>query len=176
LAATDVGGICPGYVVASVTPEGSKRAPDEVIRDAQDRMQALVRTAEVTGDPSAPVLQGLAAMLNAMHVMTAGIGSQIEIAQQPIPIEELRQAVARGISAHAIGIAESINRAVLAAGVAASVLVLAATFWTGYWYRGDAPVFAGIRAGADQCTDQPDGSRLCYIPIYTRLPTTRPSH
>jgi hypothetical protein len=145
------------------------------VRTAQDRMRALIRTAEVTGDPSAPVLQGLASVVDAMHVMTADVRNQIEVARQPIPIDEVRRAVARGISTHAVGIAQSINRVVLAASVAVSVLVLVAAFCGGYWYRGAVPAVAGVRAGADQCTDQPDGSRLCYIPVYTRLPTTQSS-
>jgi len=147
-----------------------------IVRAAQDRLRRSAQVANLANDPLGTVIEAEIAMLGAQHQMYLENREVMQQTQQPIPIEELRRAVARGISAHAIGIAESINRAVLAAGVAASVLVLAATFWTGYWYRGDAPVFAGIRAGADQCTDQPDGSRLCYIPIYTRLPTTRPSH
>lgn len=139
-------------------------------------MQALVRAAEVTGDPSAPVLQGLASVVDAMHVMTTDVRSQNEAARKAIPVEELRKAVARGISAHAVGIARSINRTALITGITVSAVALAGTFCAGYVYHGNAVIVAGVRAGDDMCSDQPDGARLCYIPVYTRLPPARSGH
>ena len=63
------------------------------------------------------------------------------------------------------------NRKAIAISVAATVLFGAACGIGGWWYRGDGPVLVGVRAGAEQCQDQKDGSRLCWIPVYERLPT-----
>jgi hypothetical protein len=43
----------------------------------------------------------------------------------------------------------------------------------GYWFRGKAPVLVGVRAGAQHCEDRNDGSRLCWIPVFERLPPGR---
>jgi hypothetical protein len=34
-----------------------------------------------------------------------------------------------------------------------------------------APVVAGVTGGTNKCEDHPDGSRLCWIPVWQRLPT-----
>jgi hypothetical protein len=44
-------------------------------------------------------------------------------------------------------------------------------FGAGWLYRGDLPTIAGLSAGANKCQDRPDGSRLCWIPVWEeRLP------
>ena len=55
-------------------------------------------------------------------------------------------------------------------GVAIVVLALLIGAGGGYWFRGAAPALVGVRAGADKCDDRPDGSRLCWIPVFERLP------
>jgi hypothetical protein len=61
------------------------------------------------------------------------------------------------------------NRWGIAIGVGI-VLLFGALCGVGGWFYGSAPVVAGISAGAEQCHDQRDGSQLCWIPIYKRLP------
>jgi hypothetical protein len=61
------------------------------------------------------------------------------------------------------------NRWGIAIGVGI-VLLFGALCGVGGWFYGSAPVVAGVSAGAEQCHDQPDGSQLCWIPIYKRLP------
>jgi hypothetical protein len=59
------------------------------------------------------------------------------------------------------------NVLVGAALLVAAVLIGAGS---GYWLRGEVPVLVGVRAGAEHCEDRSDGSRLCWIPVFERLP------
>jgi hypothetical protein len=52
-----------------------------------------------------------------------------------------------------------------------AIAVGAAAF--GYGLRGAVPQLVGVRAGAEQCRDQSDGARLCWIPVWERLPPTK---
>jgi hypothetical protein len=53
-------------------------------------------------------------------------------------------------------------------------LLLAAAFGAGcgymYWRTPTLPVVAGITGGTSHCDDRPDGSRLCWIPVFERPP------
>lgn len=49
----------------------------ERVRVAQDKLTALTRTAQVTGDPSGPVLEGLSDTLAAFHGLTFDVGQQL---------------------------------------------------------------------------------------------------
>jgi hypothetical protein len=64
------------------------------------------------------------------------------------------------------------NRGGITIGVAVALLVGAISAAGGWWSRGAVPVMVGMRAGADQCNDRTDGSRLCWIPIFERPPAT----
>ena len=65
------------------------------------------------------------------------------------------------------------NRAGIAIGVVVALLFGALCGAGGWWYRGAAPVLVGMRAGADKCDDRSNGSRLCWIPVFERLPVAR---
>jgi hypothetical protein len=53
----------------------------KAVRVAQDKLMALARVAQVTGDPSAPVLEALAATVTAIHGMTAGMAQQLDMTE-----------------------------------------------------------------------------------------------
>jgi hypothetical protein len=78
------------------------------VRGAQDKLAALIRAAPF-GDPSTPVLEGLAGTLAAFHEMTSEIGRQIEAAAVPVRDDDLRRAVAQGIGAHAGHLVGTLN-------------------------------------------------------------------
>lgn len=52
------------------------------------------------------------------------------------------------------------NQLAVAACVAGALLFGGLCVAGGYWFRGAVPLLAGLRAGAQQCQDRPDGSRL----------------
>jgi hypothetical protein len=61
------------------------------------------------------------------------------------------------------------------AALTATVLVAVVLgFGAGWLYRGPAQIVAGITGGTPKCDDQPDGGRLCWIPVYERPPPTEP--
>jgi hypothetical protein len=64
----------------------------------------------------------------------------------------------------------SVRTILLAAGMLVVAFLIGAG--SGYWFRGTAPFIIGVRAAPEKCTDRDDGSRVCYIPIYERLPRT----
>jgi hypothetical protein len=83
----------------------------------------------------------------------------------------MRQAVAQGISGHAWRLVQamSVRNILLVAGMLVMALLIGGG--VGYWLHGPAEVIVGVRAGPEKCDDRPDGSRLCWIPIYERMPT-----
>jgi hypothetical protein len=133
--------------VAAVAP---REEPDEVVRTAQEKMRALIHTAEVTGDPSAPVLQGLAGLLSAMHALTSNVGVQIEAARQPIANEDLNRlsaAAARGASQHTMQLARSANRLTITVGLLGSLALLAVAYGVGSWLGWRSGFNEGNRLG-----------------------------
>jgi hypothetical protein len=62
------------------------------------------------------------------------------------------------------------NRSAIAIGVATTVIFGVMCGAGGWWSRGAVPALIGVRAETDQCQNRPDGSRLCWIPIFERLP------
>jgi hypothetical protein len=56
-------------------------------------------------------------------------------------------------------------------GRALALVTIISAFGGGYWYRGAVPLLVGVRAGTEKCEDRPDGSRLCWIPVFERLPS-----
>lgn len=60
------------------------------------------------------------------------------------------------------------NTVALAFGIA---LTFGAGLGGGWWLHGPNPLLVGVRAGTERCDDRPDGSRLCWLPFYERLPS-----
>ena len=67
------------------------------------------------------------------------------------------------------------NKAGIVIGVLVALAMGGLGFAAGWFGRGDAPgnpTMAGITGGTSQCEDRPDGSRLCWIPVFERLART----
>jgi hypothetical protein len=146
--------------MAAVAPRDSGRDPEAAVRAAQEKMQALIRTAEVTGDPSAPVLQGLAAMLDAQHQLYLETVDTVRQVRQPIDksdMDRLGRQIIQAIQLNGSLSNLRINRAAVAAVLLAAALLLAA----------GAFIETVIRPRADisglSCEDQPNGGRICYM-------------
>src|SRR3978361_687838 len=139
---------------------------DDGIQDALSQLNVSITEAKHHNDPLWMPLSALSAFLRSMQRLhTNFVGSMrksIEEAKQPVRDDELRRAVAQGILIHAGQLAQCLwVRTVLI--VAGMLLVtLACGIGAGYWFRGAAPIMAGLTGGATQCDDKPDGSRLCW--------------
>ena len=67
------------------------------------------------------------------------------------------------------------NRATIAIGVGVALLFGGLCAGGGWWSWGVLPAVVGVRAGAGRCDDRPDGSRLCWVSMWERLPPTKPN-
>jgi hypothetical protein len=97
----------------------------------------------------------------------------LEATRQPVQTEEMRKAVVRGVSDCANDAVRALNvrNSLVGAGLLATALLVGAV--GGYLFHGSAPVLVGVRAGAEQCQDRQDGSRMCWIPVFEKLPPPR---
>src|SRR4051794_33610612 len=123
-------------------------------------MQALIRTAEVTGDPAGPLLQGLAGLLDAMQAMTCNVGTQIAAARQPISKDDLNDLVRRAVYQmdHSLSVrAVSLQRGIVAGAVAAAIALIAIGWLAAGWWRPRADI-SGMT-----CQDEANGGRACYV-------------
>jgi hypothetical protein len=126
------------------------------------------------------MLADAAGRVEAAASRAEGAAARIEAVKAPLPDKDLRRledaalaGAANGAQRQVMALAKAANwRTIL---IGAGMLFIAAAVGAagGYWLRGSAPVFAGVRAGVDKCADQDDGSRVCWIPIFERLPAAR---
>ncbi len=152
----------------------------QVIADARAEIDRLIQLGELQNDPIRHPIQALSVHLDALYQVTLA-GSQTlakqiqtsDASRMPVRDDDLRRAVAQGISGHAGALAKALNvknTLIISGLLVAAVLVGAGG---GYWFRGEAPILAGVHAGAERCEDRADGSRLCWLPIWEKLP---PAH
>jgi hypothetical protein len=156
----------------------------QVIAEARAEIDRLVQLGELQDDPIRYPIQALSVHLDALFKVTLAcsqtLANQIEAAslriettRQPVREGELRRAVTAGISGHAGDVVRMLNRRTALMGAGMLLVTLLAGAGAGYWYRGAVPVLVGLRAGSEKCEDRPDGSRLCWIPVWEKLPPTK---
>jgi hypothetical protein len=129
----------------------------QVVAEARAEMDRLVRLGNLQNDPIRHPIQALAVHLGAFQKL-------IEAAQRPASDEDTRR-LAASAGSPPPPLRWSANRMLIAAGLA----LLAGT-GAGYWLRGSVPVLVSVHTGMERCEDRPDGSRLCWIQVYERLP------
>jgi hypothetical protein len=124
-------------------------------------------------DPSF-VVASMNEMMLAVHAARIEAAAvRIEAVKSPIAeqdLDRLAKAAARRSERAAMALARSANwrTILLSAGVLAAVALTGVG--AGYWMHGDGPALAGVHAGAERCSDHPNGGRLCWIPVWERLP------
>jgi hypothetical protein len=161
------------------TLAGTALAPEvgETVREAQDKLRRAAQVANLNGDPLGAVIEAQAVLLGAQHRMFVDgnlkLGAQIVEAKRPVDPEAVRRAVAQGVADFG---GEAVRRMgwrnmVIGAGMLLVTLLLGAG--AGYLFRGAVPVLVGVHAGAEKCEDRADGSRLCWIPVFERLPSAK---
>jgi hypothetical protein len=133
---------------------------------------ALARVAQVTGDPAGPVLEALAAQLDAEQHLIEDLKRTVAETMQPPAtvltdkqVDQMGRRVMQGCEAwsrHLVRASYLRSWALLTA-----VLLGVAVLGFGAGWRSHAPVTELA------CTDQTDGSRLCWL--YQRLPAAPPA-
>jgi hypothetical protein len=151
-----------------------KQAPQDdltVVADAaKAELDRAVQLAGLQRDPLRHSFYALGVHLDAMHRIAAG---HIEAARRPINDDDLRrltQNAANGAWRMTAEMIDAHNWRTVLLGVTIAIVTIVGAFGIGYWYRGAAPLLVGVRAGTEKCEDRPDGSRLCWIPVFERLP------
>jgi hypothetical protein len=139
-----------------------------------DRIRAAALDAGILpNDPLGPMYEALADLPYEIERITTETRADLQAVLEQAKAQaggELARNAARELPM-------AIERAVLerfrwwaVLGGAALVLVAAVGFGAGWWYRGPSPIVAGLTGGTPRCDDQPDGSRLCWIPVWERPP------
>ena len=146
----------------------------KVVADARLEIARLVQLGELQHDPIRHPIEALSVHLDALYKLASAssktLAAQIWAVGRPFDEDKLQQAVARGIYDHASRIIGQLRlrTSLMIAGALLAALLLGAG--GGYVFRGAVPILVGVKAGAEKCDDRPDGSRLCWIPIFERLP------
>ena len=130
------------------------------------RMLVAMHKAGLRNDPYGELISSEA---QAIEFWGESLG-ELDRLRQPVRDEELRRAVVQGIDRHADIVVRIMGWRNVLIGAALLVAAVMIGGGAGYWLRGEAPVLVGVRAGAEHCEDRNDGSRLCWIPVYERLP------
>lgn len=126
----------------AVTPPAAPARPTDFAGLIREAQRQLAESVVRAGLQRDPYRHALEAMAVVIGTFPVFV-ERLEATRQPFQDEDLRrleQVAARG-----------------AAGL-------------GYGLHGAVPRLVGARAGAEQCRDQSDGARLCWIPVWERLP------
>jgi hypothetical protein len=158
---------------------GITLAPEmgELIAAAREEMDRLIQMGDLQNDPIRHPIRALSVHLGALYKLTLDssqtLARQIEEAHPVTDDDLIRRAVAQGVSdwgSHAVRRMGWMN-IVIGAGMLTAALLVGAG--SGYWLHGAVPVLVGVHAGAERCEDRADGSRLCWIPVFERLPPAK---
>lgn len=153
-------------VSAKPVPTGTGDFADRV-EAAQRALAEGIAKAGLQHDPYRYALESLGMAVGLFPELV----QHLEATRQPVQNEEMRRAVAQGIGAHAGNLVQAMNWRNAMLGAAALLGIFVGGAGLGYAFHGAAPVLAGVRAGAERCEDRQDGSRLCWIPVWERLPS-----
>lgn len=136
------------------------------VQAAQQALADGIAKAGLQHDPYRHPLEALAMMVGLFPELIR----HLEATRQPVRDEDLRKAVMRGVAAYAGETVRMLNVRNTLTGIALGIGLLLAGSVGGYLFHGAVPMLAGVRAGAEQCQDKPNGGRMCWIPVWERLP------
>ena len=146
----------------------------KAIEDARAEMERLVQLGELQNDPIRHPIQALSVHLDALLKLSTALSQVLTRQSGAVLTDDQVDAIGRRVLGACQAWSRSLVRAALGrswAALTATVLMAAVLgFGAGWLYRGDLPTMAGLSAGANKCEDRPDGSRLCWIPVWERLP------
>lgn len=153
-------------------------APEAVegVHAAVQELQTQADRLAATGDPIAAAMAASTAAVRAgARLLTdASLTWQVQLealTHRPLVAgDDVSRGVRQAVAAHMSGFVRALNVRNVLLGVALGIGLVLAGAVGGYLFRGAAPALVGVRAGAEQCQDRPDGSRLCWIPVFERVP------
>ena len=148
---------------------------ETTIAEALDSLDRASAEARIHDDPLRFHLLALAGFLKAQRQLyvdgAVTLGRELREARAPaISPDEVRRGVIQGVSAHMARVARVMSWRTWLAGTGMLLAVFLAGGVSGYLSHSAAPMLAGVHAGAERCEDRQDGSRLCWIPVWERLP------
>jgi hypothetical protein len=148
----------------------------KAIADARAEMERLIQLGELQNDTIRHPIQALSVHLDALYKLSLASAQAFarqvqasDTSRRPAVDDEIRRAPAQAIPAHAGNWGGVLNarNALIVAGMLLTMLVGAGG---GYWIRGGEPTLVSARAEAEKCEDRTNGSRLCWIPVWEKLP------
>lgn len=150
-------------------------APEAVagVRAAQEVLQEEAARLTAVGDPIAPAVSVLAQAGQATNRLLVDVflktQATLQEGRKPWTRDETRALVTQ-LDQTLLHRWAAFNRAGIAIGVGVALLFGLACGVGGWFARGDVPALAGVHAGAERCQDQAGSGRLCWIPVWERLP------
>src|ERR1700759_3672361 len=132
-----------------------------IVEAAQAELDRAIQIGGLQNDPLRYTLRALSIHLAALQYVLLRFSARMDAADK-------RASTVQDSTAEKPRPASRIKDALLTAGLLVVVLLIGAG--AGYWFRGVAPALIGVPAGPEKCDDRPDGSRLCWIPMWERLP------
>jgi hypothetical protein len=143
------------------------------VRDAQAALQAEADRMAAVGDPLARSWAAMASAGKANHGLLVDVFLKtqklLEDGRKPWTRDETRVLVQQ-LDQTLLYRWTQFNWAGIAIGVGVALLFGLVCGAGGWFARGDVPALAGVHAGAERCQDQAGGGRLCWIPVWERLP------
>jgi hypothetical protein len=147
----------------------------KAIKDAQAEMERLIQLGELQNDPIRHPIQALSVHLDALLKLSTAHGQALTRQSGGAAFTDQQ---IDDIGRRLLGSCQTWSRSLVRgalwkswSAIAATVLVAAVLgFGAGWSYRGDLPTIAGLSAGSNKCEDRPEGGRLCWIPVWERLP------
>jgi hypothetical protein len=153
---------------------------DQTIDAALAELDQSITEAKLHNDPLRLPLMALASFLRAQRQLHTNVVDTIEGAaarQSAVFTDKQVDDVGRRLLGACQAWSKALVQSALVrswAGLGTIMLVVAVLgFGAGWFYRGPALIVAGITGGAPKCDDQADGGRLCWIPVWERLPPGR---
>jgi len=167
--------------VVQIAPEATAG-----IRAARDALEQQAARLGAAGDPSSVVLSAYAAAVGAQHRLIVdanlksaalhdGMAKLIQEGRKPWSRDEMRT-LTEQIDETLLHRWSQFNRGGIAIGVGVALAFGATCAGAGWWWRGYVPTTAGISAGAENCKYNPDGSVICWIPVWQVAPPVSARH
>jgi len=142
-----------------------------IVAAAQAELDRAIQVGGLQNDPLRHTVHALSVHLIALHKVLLGFGAEVDAARQLVRDDILRVGTPQSTAVEIPATTSKLRDALLVAALLVAALLIGAG--AGYWFRGAVPFVVGMHAAPEKCDDRPDGSRLCWIPVWERMPAGR---